>query len=193
MRSYEGISYRLVSTNPPRECTPEEIPIIDLDGIFKDDLEARKAVAREMLSAAENSGFFYIKNHRIPEDMVKNTLVMGFSASQSRKSGKYHQMFHLTATMGCVSAAPIRLALQVFLQTAHQPVTLLSLPKDLLKNEHHPKQTRGNPTTSTTNRNSTPSTPPTRPPSPKKSSPTYPPTTPSSGPTSSPPASAPPS
>lgn len=77
MRSYEGISYRLVSTNPPRECTPEEIPIIDLDGIFKDDLEARKAVAREMLSAAENSGFFYIKNHRIPEDVVKNTLVMG--------------------------------------------------------------------------------------------------------------------
>ncbi|KAL3300890.1 2OG-Fe(II) oxygenase superfamily protein [Colletotrichum asianum] len=68
--SYEGQTYRLVSTNPPRDCTPDEIPIIDLSGIYG-DLDARKAVAREILHAAKTSGFFYIENHGVPEDVTR--------------------------------------------------------------------------------------------------------------------------
>ncbi|KAF4832251.1 2-oxoglutarate-Fe(II) type oxidoreductase hxnY [Colletotrichum siamense] len=68
--SYEGQTYRLVSTNPPRDCTPDEIPIIDLSGIYG-DFDARKAVAREILHAAKTSGFFYIENHGVPEDVTR--------------------------------------------------------------------------------------------------------------------------
>lgn len=68
--SYEGTKHRLVSTNPPRDCTPDEIPIIDLSGMYG-DLDARKTVAREILHAAETSGFFYVKNHDIPEDVTE--------------------------------------------------------------------------------------------------------------------------
>jgi hypothetical protein len=69
LRSYDGMTYRLASTKPPRDCAPEEIPVIDLTGIYS-NLEARKSVAKDVLHAAETSGFFYIKNHGIPDDVV---------------------------------------------------------------------------------------------------------------------------
>lgn len=67
LRGYEGITHRLVSTAPPRDCTSAEIPIIDLAGMYG-DLESRKNVATELLRAAETMGFFYIKNHGISEE-----------------------------------------------------------------------------------------------------------------------------
>lgn len=70
LSSYEGMTHRLVSTNPPRDCTPDEIPIIDLTGIHG-DLDARQSVAREILHAAKTSGFFYIKNHGIPDHITE--------------------------------------------------------------------------------------------------------------------------
>jgi hypothetical protein len=70
LRSYEGEICREISTKPPRECTENEVPVVDLSGMFSEDLEARKAVAQSILHAAETSGFFYIKNHGIPEDVT---------------------------------------------------------------------------------------------------------------------------
>ncbi|KAK1975502.1 hypothetical protein LZ30DRAFT_754081 [Colletotrichum cereale] len=70
LNSYDGPTYRLVSTNPPRDCTPDEIPIIDLEGM-NGDLGARESVARDILHAAKTSGFFYIKNHGIPEHVTE--------------------------------------------------------------------------------------------------------------------------
>ncbi|KAB5584996.1 hypothetical protein GE09DRAFT_1233185, partial [Coniochaeta sp. 2T2.1] len=68
LRTYDdpGFYYRDVSTKPPRDCTPEEIPVIDLTGMFG-NLEDRQELASKILHAAENSGFFYIKNHGVPQ------------------------------------------------------------------------------------------------------------------------------
>ena len=68
LRTYDdpGFYYRNVSTNPPRDCTPAEIPVLDLTGMFG-DLKDRQSLAKEILHAAENSGFFYIQNHGVPE------------------------------------------------------------------------------------------------------------------------------
>lgn len=68
LRTYDepGIYYRDVSTRPPRDCTVEEIPIIDLTRM-SGDLTGRKAIAAEIVHAAETSGFFYIKNHGVPD------------------------------------------------------------------------------------------------------------------------------
>ncbi|UQC86867.1 2OG-Fe(II)oxygenase superfamily protein, partial [Colletotrichum lupini] len=67
---FDGPTYRLVSTSPPKDCTLDDVPIIDLSGLTG-DFEERKAIALEILSAAKNSGFFYIKNHGIPEQVIE--------------------------------------------------------------------------------------------------------------------------
>ncbi|KAJ9148926.1 2OG-Fe(II) oxygenase superfamily protein [Pleurostoma richardsiae] len=64
-----GAAYRDVLNTPPRECVASEVPVIDLSGIYG-DLDARKALAQTVRSAAENMGFFYIKNHGIPEEAI---------------------------------------------------------------------------------------------------------------------------
>ncbi|KIW96779.1 uncharacterized protein Z519_02170 [Cladophialophora bantiana CBS 173.52] len=48
----------------------DAIPIIDIGGIFSDDLQVRKAVAVKLLDACTRIGFFYIKNHGVPQEMV---------------------------------------------------------------------------------------------------------------------------
>ncbi|KAJ5420759.1 hypothetical protein N7465_003278 [Penicillium sp. CMV-2018d] len=68
-----GPEFRRVSTAPPRPPTEDEIPIIDLASIDK-DLEARKSLASKVRAAAESTGFFYIKNHGISEELIQNAL-----------------------------------------------------------------------------------------------------------------------
>jgi hypothetical protein len=60
-----------VSTKAPRECTREEIPIVDISGI-DGDLEARQKIADEVRKASETSGFFYLQNHGIDDDIIQN-------------------------------------------------------------------------------------------------------------------------
>ncbi|CAH0051805.1 unnamed protein product [Clonostachys solani] len=67
LRTYDGFTTRNVSTAPARDCTTDEVPIIDLSGMFG-DLNARKKVASKVLNAAKTNGFFYIKNHGIPQE-----------------------------------------------------------------------------------------------------------------------------
>lgn len=70
LRTGQGIVYRNVSTAPPRECSADEVPVIDLSPMFS-DLNARKSLAKTIKEAAENTGFFYIKNHGINERIVE--------------------------------------------------------------------------------------------------------------------------
>jgi hypothetical protein len=66
---------RAVSTAPPRQATAEEIPVIDVSGIFSEDCDWRKAVAREIKKAAEHTGFFYIKNHGVGADAINEAYI----------------------------------------------------------------------------------------------------------------------
>ena len=70
LRTAYGPVYRDVLDTPPRDCTSDEIPVIDLSGIFSPNLDDRKAVAAQVNSAGVNTGFFYIKNHGISSDIV---------------------------------------------------------------------------------------------------------------------------
>ncbi|KAH6684815.1 non-heme dioxygenase in morphine synthesis N-terminal-domain-containing protein [Plectosphaerella plurivora] len=65
----QGPAYRLVSSKQPRDARPEEVPVIDLEGL-RDDLPARLKLAQTVGSACRTYGFFYIKNHVIPEAKV---------------------------------------------------------------------------------------------------------------------------
>ncbi|KAF2793242.1 naringenin,2-oxoglutarate 3-dioxygenase [Melanomma pulvis-pyrius CBS 109.77] len=63
--------HRRVSTTPPRDCRPDEIPLIDINGIYNDAV-ARKKMAAIVKHAVERSGFFYVKNHGIDEEVIEN-------------------------------------------------------------------------------------------------------------------------
>ncbi|GME56372.1 Isopenicillin N synthase [Neofusicoccum parvum] len=51
-----------------------EIPVIDVSALFGDDLDAKKKLAGEISSAAEDTGFFYIRNHGIPDSVIDAAL-----------------------------------------------------------------------------------------------------------------------
>lgn len=72
LRTAYGPVFRDVLNIPPRDCTPEEIPIIDLTPLYSDDLKDRKALAAELRATGVNTGFFYIKNHGIKKETIAN-------------------------------------------------------------------------------------------------------------------------
>lgn len=65
-----GLVDRSIKTSPPRDATPEEIPIINISRIFSDEPAARHAVAEEIKKAATTSGFFYMSGHGIPDEVI---------------------------------------------------------------------------------------------------------------------------
>ena len=70
LRTAYGPVFRDVLNTPPRDCTAEEIPIIDLAPLYSANLEDRKVLANEIRAAGLNTGFFYIKNHSIDEKTI---------------------------------------------------------------------------------------------------------------------------
>ncbi|KAI9155647.1 Isopenicillin N synthase [Paramyrothecium foliicola] len=83
----QGPEFRRVSTAKPREATLEEIPVIDISGI-NGSTSAKKVIAAKIRTAAEGSGFFYIKNHTIPPEVIEKALVQAkafFSQPQEAK------------------------------------------------------------------------------------------------------------
>jgi isopenicillin N synthase-like dioxygenase len=97
-----GPEFRRVSTAPPRLPTEDEIPIIDLSTI-DNGFEARRAIAAQVKAAAESTGFFYIKNHGISEELLDRALskaqeFFGQTIEQkelvSNKKSKHADGFH---------------------------------------------------------------------------------------------------
>jgi hypothetical protein len=72
LRTAYGPVFRDVLDTPPRDCTAEEIPVIDLSPLYSSKLEDREALAAEIRASAVNTGFFYIKNHGIDEKIIAN-------------------------------------------------------------------------------------------------------------------------
>ncbi|KAJ5539828.1 hypothetical protein N7513_008160 [Penicillium frequentans] len=90
-----GPEFRRVSTAPPRLPTEDEIPVIDL-GAIDGDLEARKNIASQVKAAAESTGFFYIKNHGIPEALIEKALENAktfFNQTDEQKDLVSHKRF----------------------------------------------------------------------------------------------------
>ncbi|RGP62923.1 1-aminocyclopropane-1-carboxylate oxidase [Fusarium sporotrichioides] len=65
----DGLVSRRVRCGEPRTPTLDEMPIIDLSSL-DGDATARKAIATKIKAAAENTGFFYVCNHGISQDLI---------------------------------------------------------------------------------------------------------------------------
>jgi isopenicillin N synthase-like dioxygenase len=59
-------TYRKVAETPTGFTSIPTIDVSDLDG----SLTQRKAIARKIWEACESCGFFYIKNHSVPQETV---------------------------------------------------------------------------------------------------------------------------
>lgn len=111
LRTAYGPVYRKVSTKAPRDARSDEIPIIDLSGM-NGTVEERKTLAREIKQASENTGFFYIKNHGVPEEIIENA----YNAAKAffkqphhdkmKVSKKYSKHFNGYRTLGSSKASP---------------------------------------------------------------------------------------
>lgn len=77
LASPSGIVTRKILRTPLRDALPSEIPIIDISPIFSSSLDERKAVAQQVRAAAQNMGFFYIKNHGIPAEVIQDVYEAG--------------------------------------------------------------------------------------------------------------------
>jgi isopenicillin N synthase-like dioxygenase len=54
------------------KVSPASLPVIDIGGLSSADPEARKAVGAKLREACLDKGFFYISNHGVPEDLVRD-------------------------------------------------------------------------------------------------------------------------
>jgi hypothetical protein len=64
---------RQILTGTAARETFNEVPKIDFQRIYSDNLEDRKALAKEVGAACRDIGFFYAVNHGVEEDMLQNT------------------------------------------------------------------------------------------------------------------------
>jgi len=58
----------MIIYTPPKTIT--EIPVIDLSGMFSDDIAARRAVGAQIHRACRETGFFYVTGHGVPEALI---------------------------------------------------------------------------------------------------------------------------
>lgn len=55
----------------------DQVPVLDLKDINSPDLEKRQALAKALRHVASTVGFFYIKNHQIPQELVDRPFNLG--------------------------------------------------------------------------------------------------------------------
>ncbi|KAF5360834.1 hypothetical protein D9756_004969 [Leucocoprinus leucothites] len=70
------------------ESTFEEIPVIDFKDATSRDPRVRRELANLIRDACINVGFFYIKNHGIPQELIESTVEAGkdfFALSEAEK------------------------------------------------------------------------------------------------------------
>ncbi|KAJ9605523.1 hypothetical protein H2200_010180 [Cladophialophora chaetospira] len=69
-----GLGWRKVISPMSTEATTE-LPVIDLRDITDPDQNRRKAVAKSICDAAASAGFFYVRNHGVPDEVVRSIFV----------------------------------------------------------------------------------------------------------------------
>lgn len=69
-----------------------ELPVVDVSGLYADELETRRATAGVLGSACRQAGFFYLTGHRVPEQSINGLLAQAeafFGLSSERKLEYY--------------------------------------------------------------------------------------------------------
>jgi isopenicillin N synthase-like dioxygenase len=60
-----------------RHLTFDDIPVIDFAGMLSEDAQARAQVVEAVRRASETVGFFYIRNHGVPQALIDQIFALG--------------------------------------------------------------------------------------------------------------------
>lgn len=82
-----------------------EIPVIDISALRGDDLAAARACADEIGRACEGVGFFYIRNHGIPEALIQRTYALSRRFHYSPR--ELREQVHIRHSPGTRGWAPV--------------------------------------------------------------------------------------
>jgi hypothetical protein len=85
---------RRVLTGKAAKQSFNEVPKIDFQRIYSDDIEDRKELAKEVGAACRDVGFFYAVNHGVEEELLSGTfsaLKKFFSLPQDVKMETHNQ------------------------------------------------------------------------------------------------------
>jgi isopenicillin N synthase-like dioxygenase len=69
-----------------------ELPVVDVSGLYADEIETRRATARVLGEACREAGFFYLMGHRVPEQSIDALLAQAeafFGLSSEQKLEYY--------------------------------------------------------------------------------------------------------
>lgn len=67
-------TYREVADTPSQSFT--SIPTVDLADLDSGSPEARRRIARDISDACRRCGFFYIQNHGVPEEAIRQAFAL---------------------------------------------------------------------------------------------------------------------
>lgn len=81
------------------------IPVIDISALRGDDLAAARVTADEIGRACETVGFFYIKNHGVPEALIQRTYELSRRFHYSPREQK--ERVHIRNSQGTRGWAPV--------------------------------------------------------------------------------------
>src|ERR1700740_3560851 len=81
------------------------IPVIDISALRGDDLDAAQAAADEIGRACETVGFFYIKNHGLPEALIQRTYELSRQFHYSPREQK--ERVHIRNSQGTRGWVPV--------------------------------------------------------------------------------------
>lgn len=134
-----GPVYRAVSSNPPRDALPEEIPVIDVSPMYG-SFNSRAKLAASIRVACENYGFFYVRNHGISKEKIgkaRQEALRFFRQPQKLKeqASQHHSRFSngwsgLRTRQVNPTETPGRSSVQLFLRGRATDVILKTEKKD---------------------------------------------------------------
>ncbi len=66
------------------------VPIVDMAPFSTGDPQARQAIATKIATACQNIGFFYVRNHGIPQPLIDHTFALSKQFFQQPFEVKQH-------------------------------------------------------------------------------------------------------
>ena len=70
----------------------EALPVVDVGGLYADEIETRRATARKLGAACREAGFFYLTGHRVGDDVIAGLLAQAeafFALPSAQKLAYY--------------------------------------------------------------------------------------------------------
>lgn len=98
-RDHSWDNKREILTGVKAVGTFDEIPLIDVGGIFSEKYEERLRLAKEVAEVCKTVGFMYIKNHGISQDLIDDVFELSQTYHAQPLQKKKEQYVYKSETL----------------------------------------------------------------------------------------------